>query len=150
MDVVRHAPPERVRAFYHRWYRPHNMAVVCVGDLGHLFPQAASSSSSIALHNTSSVGIGGGANVLHCEDLLDVIRDNFFHEEVRNVYKANALTAHEFAAQFPLPQHDTNTPLCICMEDSEETESSISVEFFHRADCSLQNSMRSCRVQMVS
>jgi len=32
MEIVRNAPPERVRAFYETWYRPDNMAVIAVGD----------------------------------------------------------------------------------------------------------------------
>jgi zinc protease len=31
-DVIRTAPPERLRAFYDTWYRPELMAVVAVGD----------------------------------------------------------------------------------------------------------------------
>ncbi|AXF84723.1 putative zinc protease [Ephemeroptericola cinctiostellae] len=32
-EVIEHAPPERLRDFYHRWYRPNLMAVVMVGDV---------------------------------------------------------------------------------------------------------------------
>src|SRR5262249_42123777 len=32
-DIVRTAPPARLRAFYDTWYRPDHMAVVAVGDL---------------------------------------------------------------------------------------------------------------------
>jgi zinc protease len=32
MDVVQHAPPDRLRQFYRDWYRPDLMAVVAVGD----------------------------------------------------------------------------------------------------------------------
>ena len=31
-DVIRSAPPERLRSFYDTWYRPERMAVVAVGD----------------------------------------------------------------------------------------------------------------------
>jgi zinc protease len=31
-DVIRKAPPERLRAYYTKWYRPDRMAVVAVGD----------------------------------------------------------------------------------------------------------------------
>ena len=31
-DIIRTAPPERLRAFYDTWYRPERMAVVAVGD----------------------------------------------------------------------------------------------------------------------
>lgn len=30
--VIRGAPPEVVKGFYHKWYRPENMAIVAVGD----------------------------------------------------------------------------------------------------------------------
>lgn len=36
MEIVRSAPPETVRAFYERWYRPDNMAVIAVGDFADL------------------------------------------------------------------------------------------------------------------
>jgi len=29
----RHVPNMKVRAFYERWYRPENMAIVAVGDI---------------------------------------------------------------------------------------------------------------------
>src|ERR1700681_2128114 len=32
-DVIRTAPPERLRAFYDTWYRPERMAVIAVGDI---------------------------------------------------------------------------------------------------------------------
>jgi zinc protease len=32
-DVIRNAPPERLRAFYDAWYRPERMALVVVGDI---------------------------------------------------------------------------------------------------------------------
>ena len=32
-DIIRNAPPERLRAFYDTWYRPDHMAVVAVGDI---------------------------------------------------------------------------------------------------------------------
>ncbi len=32
-DIIRAAPPERLRAFYDTWYRPERMAVVAVGDI---------------------------------------------------------------------------------------------------------------------
>ena len=32
-EVIEHAPPEKLRDFYHRWYRPNRMAVVMVGDV---------------------------------------------------------------------------------------------------------------------
>ena len=32
-DVIRNAPPERLRAFYDTWYRPERMALVVVGDV---------------------------------------------------------------------------------------------------------------------
>jgi zinc protease len=32
-DVLKSAPPERLRAFYEKWYRPDRMAVVAVGDI---------------------------------------------------------------------------------------------------------------------
>ncbi len=32
-EVIKSAPPERIRAFYTRWYRPDRMAVVIVGDV---------------------------------------------------------------------------------------------------------------------
>src|SRR5215813_3951301 len=32
-EILRNAPPERLRAFYDTWYRPDRMAVVAVGDL---------------------------------------------------------------------------------------------------------------------
>jgi zinc protease len=32
-EVIKNAPPERIRAFYTRWYRPDRMAVVIVGDI---------------------------------------------------------------------------------------------------------------------
>src|SRR5206468_5397731 len=32
-DIVRAAPPARLRAFYDTWYRPERMAVVAVGDI---------------------------------------------------------------------------------------------------------------------
>ena len=32
-DIIRNAPPERLRAFYDTWYRPDHMAVVAVGDV---------------------------------------------------------------------------------------------------------------------
>ncbi|KAF5842254.1 peptidase M16 inactive domain-containing protein, partial [Dunaliella salina] len=32
-DIIRNVPAEVVRAFYERWYRPENMAVVAVGDI---------------------------------------------------------------------------------------------------------------------
>jgi zinc protease len=32
-DVIRAAPPERLRAFYDAWYRPDRMALVVVGDI---------------------------------------------------------------------------------------------------------------------
>src|SRR5690242_11332296 len=32
-DIIRNAPPERLRAFYDTWYRPERMAVVVVGDV---------------------------------------------------------------------------------------------------------------------
>ena len=33
MDVVMNAPPQRLRDFYSKWYRPENMAVIVVGDI---------------------------------------------------------------------------------------------------------------------
>lgn len=33
MDIVRTAPADRLRSYYHRWYRPDNMAIIAVGDL---------------------------------------------------------------------------------------------------------------------
>src|SRR5262245_26482085 len=32
-EVIRSAPPERLRAFYDTWYRPERMAVIVVGDI---------------------------------------------------------------------------------------------------------------------
>ena len=32
-EVIEHAPPDTLRDFYHRWYRPNLMAVVMVGDV---------------------------------------------------------------------------------------------------------------------
>jgi zinc protease len=32
-EVIRNAPPERLRAFYDTWYRPERMAVIVVGDI---------------------------------------------------------------------------------------------------------------------
>src|SRR5215813_12918780 len=32
-EILRNAPPERLRAFYDTWYRPDRMAVVAVGDM---------------------------------------------------------------------------------------------------------------------
>src|SRR5215475_14614338 len=32
-DVIKNAPPERLRAFYDTWYRPERMALVVVGDV---------------------------------------------------------------------------------------------------------------------
>jgi zinc protease len=32
-EVIRHAPPQRLRAFYDTWYRPDRMAVIVVGDI---------------------------------------------------------------------------------------------------------------------
>ncbi len=32
-EIIRSAPPERLRAFYDTWYRPERMAVVVVGDI---------------------------------------------------------------------------------------------------------------------
>ena len=32
-DIIRTAPPERLRSFYDTWYRPEKMAVVAVGDI---------------------------------------------------------------------------------------------------------------------
>ena len=32
-EVIKNAPPARVRAFYEKWYRPDRMAVVVVGDI---------------------------------------------------------------------------------------------------------------------
>ena len=32
-EVIKAAPPDRIRAFYRRWYRPDRMAVVVVGDI---------------------------------------------------------------------------------------------------------------------
>ncbi len=32
-DILRSAPPERVRAFYDTWYRPERMGIVAVGDV---------------------------------------------------------------------------------------------------------------------
>jgi zinc protease len=32
-EIIKSAPPERVRAFYTRWYRPDRMAVIVVGDI---------------------------------------------------------------------------------------------------------------------
>jgi len=32
-EIIKSAPPERIRAFYRRWYRPDRMAVVVVGDI---------------------------------------------------------------------------------------------------------------------
>ncbi|TDR32506.1 zinc protease [Hydromonas duriensis] len=32
-DIIEHAPPSTLRAFYKRWYRPNLMAVVMVGDV---------------------------------------------------------------------------------------------------------------------
>jgi zinc protease len=32
-DVIRNAPPDRLRAFYDAWYRPERMAVIVVGDI---------------------------------------------------------------------------------------------------------------------
>ena len=34
VDVIRRCPAATIRAFYKRWYRPENMAVVVVGDAG--------------------------------------------------------------------------------------------------------------------
>jgi len=31
-QVVMEAPPEKIRQFYHRWYRPDRMAVIAIGD----------------------------------------------------------------------------------------------------------------------
>ena len=33
MDVVRHTPAQRLRDFYHDWYRPNLMSVIVVGDV---------------------------------------------------------------------------------------------------------------------
>src|SRR5262249_17315704 len=32
-EIIRSAPPERLRAFYDTWYRPERMSVVIVGDI---------------------------------------------------------------------------------------------------------------------
>src|SRR5215510_11185839 len=32
-EVIRNAPPQRLRAFYDAWYRPERMAVIVVGDI---------------------------------------------------------------------------------------------------------------------
>lgn len=31
--VIQHAPAQTVKAFYERWYRPENMAIIATGDL---------------------------------------------------------------------------------------------------------------------
>ena len=31
--VIQHAPSQTVKAFYERWYRPENMAIIATGDL---------------------------------------------------------------------------------------------------------------------
>ena len=32
-DIIKSAPPERIRAFYDGWYRPERMAIIAVGDI---------------------------------------------------------------------------------------------------------------------
>ncbi|CAE7619156.1 unnamed protein product [Symbiodinium natans] len=34
METLRSCPDERLRAFYRRWYRPHRMTILCIGDFG--------------------------------------------------------------------------------------------------------------------
>ena len=35
-DIIRKVPASTVKAFYDRWYRPENMAIVLVGDFDDL------------------------------------------------------------------------------------------------------------------
>ncbi|HEV8347514.1 MAG TPA: insulinase family protein [Vicinamibacterales bacterium] len=76
-EILRNAPPERLRSFYDTWYRPDRMAVIAVGDL-----------DASALEKNISTTFGGlksrapaapqpdGTVPIHTEMLTSVVTDS--------------------------------------------------------------------------
>jgi zinc protease len=76
-EILRNAPPERLRSFYDTWYRPDRMAVIAVGDL-----------DASALEKNISTTFGGlksrapaapqpdGTVPIHTETLTSVVTDS--------------------------------------------------------------------------
>ena len=55
LEVLEHATPEQLQAFYQRWYRPENMAVIIAGDFDAAFLEAQLSEHFPVRENNASL-----------------------------------------------------------------------------------------------
>ena len=100
VDVIRHCPAATIRAFYKRWYRPENMAVVVVGDFDDCCAE------------------GDGARWVEC-----ALADAFASVPRTPDAERIALPVA------PLPRHGVGGVVC-ALTDAELTQASVSLEFY--------------------
>src|SRR5262245_22951441 len=75
-DIIRTAPPERLRSFYDTWYRPEKMAVVAVGDIDPKTIEALIRSAFGSLKSRAAASpLPDGAVPLQRELLVNVSTD---------------------------------------------------------------------------
>lgn len=75
-EVLRAAPPQRLRDFYDTWYRPERMAVVVVGDVSAEELEAGVREAFGPLKNRAAAAQPPAATVpLHTESLINITSD---------------------------------------------------------------------------
>jgi zinc protease len=75
-EILRNAPPERLRSFYDTWYRPDRMAVIAVGDIDASALEKNISSTFGGLKNRAPAAPQPDRTVpIHTETLTSVVTD---------------------------------------------------------------------------
>jgi zinc protease len=76
-DVIRNAPPERLRAFYDAWYRPERMALIVVGDINpEQIENAIKSSFGPLKARAPELPMPDRTVPIHKETLVSVVSDS--------------------------------------------------------------------------
>ena len=76
-DILRNAPPQRLRDFYDTWYRPERMAIIVVGDVKVDEIEASVRDAFGPIRARAAAGAPPDASVpLHTEDLVSIVTDS--------------------------------------------------------------------------
>eukprot|EP00879_Flechtneria_rotunda_P033000 GHRR01036512.1.p1 GENE.GHRR01036512.1~~GHRR01036512.1.p1 ORF type:complete len:154 (+),score=58.95 GHRR01036512.1:899-1360(+) len=78
-SVIRNVPAETIAAFYRKWYLPHRMAVVIVGD----FPDTAAVADMIKQHLGPAFGTVAGDAAAPGPEVPLVLPESWQHKEPR-------------------------------------------------------------------